>query len=243
MIEESQTSRFSTPRTWHFSSTTVRASLFAAILHVPTAWKIPRNWCKASCRAPDHPPELRWSARARKVLVQTFERALLRASVSAKRKPSRAAVQSRSSENIQNSMNGCTSSFGARSRMCGEVPAFVSILRRFSSMRIWSVRRFWSYPCWYPIRSGVTINGMHTIADRNGSGDCEIEAERRGLLAVIIRSVCACERPFCLAYFEGETAARAHRVRRFWTRWVQEQNRKTESSDRALSEDPLSTRL
>jgi hypothetical protein len=59
----------------------------------------------------------------------------------------------------------------------------------------------------------------------------------------VIRSVCACEQRLCLAYFEGETAARAHRVRRFWTRWVQEQNRKTESSDRALSEDPLSTRL
>jgi hypothetical protein len=36
-------------------------------------------------------------------------------------------------------------------------------------------------PLLVSIRSGVTINGMRTIADRNGSGDCEIEAERRGL--------------------------------------------------------------
>jgi hypothetical protein len=97
-------------------------------------------------------------------------------------------------------------------------------------------------PCWYPIRSGVTINGMRTIADRNGSAIAKLKPSDVVYLAVI-RSVCACEQSLCLAYFEGEKAAPAHRVRRFWRCWVQERNRKTESTDRSLLEDPLSAPL
>ena len=97
-------------------------------------------------------------------------------------------------------------------------------------------------------RHSASIHQMPIDRDGLEADRYEAQDVRRERVLVlddlaVIRSVCACEQCLCLAYFMGETAASAHHFRRFWTRWVQERNRKTERSGRALSQDPLSTPL